>query len=227
MRKQGKAITAVASVAVLVGLGACGIGLAGTASGDALESPPDLDAGPVVAETNPTGDKVKTDKFDNVEKGPGEKAGLVPTGPPPGHDVDARTNKSYFTIEVTNSEVVGQCDPRVGIDKLKPTRTAFLVLDITATLDANVSKNVGGDGGELYMPLVAETFSVAGSNGAPDRNVTSETAWGCFDDAVLLPPVVNPGQSVTGKLVLDVDAVTGQVTYDPENNGGWSWPYGE
>lgn len=217
MKKQGKAITAVASVAVLVGLGAWGIGLAGTASGDDPEPPPDLEAGPVVAETNPTtGDKVKTDKFGNVEKSPGEKAGLV----------DARTNKSYFTIEVTNSAVVDQCDPRVGIDKLKPTRTAFLVLDITASLDANVSKNVGGHGGELYMPLVAETFSVAGSSGTPDRNVTSETAWGCFDDAVLLPPVVNPGQSVTGKLVLDVDALTGQVTYDPENNGGWSWPYG-
>lgn len=76
------------------------------------------------------------------------------------------------------------------------------------------------------MPLVAEAFSVTSAGGTVERNLTSETAWGCFEDSVLLPPVVNPGQSVTGKVVLDVDAPAGRVAYDPENNGGWSWPYG-
>lgn len=99
--------------------------------------------------------------------------------------------------------------------------------EVSATPAADVADKVGGDPEESYMPLVAGTFSVATGNGKVDRNVASETAWGCFDDSVLLPQVVNPGQTVTGKLVLDVAATQGRVAYDPQENGGWSWPYGD
>lgn len=217
MKKQGKIITGVVSGVAVAGLAAWGIGLAGAASGTEWELPGDLVAGPAVAEANPsTGTEVKIDKFDNVQKKAGEKAGLV----------DEETNKSYFTIEVTDSQLLGQCGARVGNQLLKPTRSTFLVLDVEATLAASVSDKVGGGTKELFMPLVAEAFSVTTSTGVQDRNVTSETAWGCFDDSVLLPPVVNPGQTVKGKVVLDVDAPKGKVAYDPEDNGGWSWPYG-
>ncbi|WP_411730974.1 hypothetical protein [Paeniglutamicibacter sp.] len=217
MKKQGKIITGVVSGVAVVGLAAWGIGMAGAASSTEWELPGDLVAGPAIAEVDPsTGTEVKIDKFDNVQKKAGEKAGLV----------DEKTNKSYFTIEVTNSQLLGQCNARVGNQALKPTRTKFLVLDVEATLAASVSDKAAGGAKELFMPLVAEAFSVTTSSGSPDRNVTSETAWGCFDDSVLLPPVVNPGQTVKGKVVLDVDALKGKVAYDPEDNGGWSWPYG-
>ena len=171
----------------------------------------------VVAADPSTGTTVKTDAHKHVEKDVGEKAGLI----------DEKTQEDYFTIEVTNTTLASECTPRVGSAPLAPTRGTFLILDISATLAADVADKVGGDPEESYMPLVAGTFSVATGNGKADRNVTSETAWGCFDDSVLLPPVVNPGQTVTGKLVLDVEATQGRVAYDPQENGGWSWPYGD
>lgn len=217
MLKQGRILTSIASAAVVLGLAAWALGSAGTATSDEWEIPTELKAGPAIATADPaTGSGVKIDRFDNVQKKAGEKAGLV----------DERTNKTYFSIEVTNSKLVGSCQPRVGTTPLKPTRTTFLVLDVKASLAADVGVKVGGSGGELFMPLVAETFSVTSGSGVPDRNVGSESAWGCFADAALLPPVVNPGQSVSGKVVLDVDSRTGKVVYDPEANGGWSWPYG-
>ena len=217
MKKQGKIITGVVSGAAVAALVAWGIGFAGAANSNEWELPGELVAGPAIAEANPsTGTEVKTDRFDNVQKKVGEKAGLV----------DEKTNKSYFTIEVTKTQLLSQCTSRVGNQQLRPTRSRFLVLDVKATLASSVSEQVGGSTKDLFMPLVAEAFSVTTSSGAPDRNVTSETAWGCFDDSVLLPPVVNPGQSVKGKVVLDVDALKGKVAYDPEDNGGWSWPYG-
>ena len=217
MKKQGKIITGVVSSAAVVGLVAWGIGFAGVASSNEWKLPGDLVAGPAIAEANPsTGTAVKTDRFDNVQKKVGEKAGLV----------DEKTNKSYFTIEVTKTQLLSSCTSRVGNQQLEPTRSSFLVLDVKATLAASVAEQVGGSTTDLFMPLVAEAFSVTTSGGTPERNVTSETAWGCFDDSVLLPPVVNPGQSVKGKVVLDVDAARGKVAYDPEDNGGWSWPYG-
>ncbi|WP_411730976.1 hypothetical protein [Paeniglutamicibacter sp.] len=102
----------------------------------------------------------------------------------------------------------------------------FLVLDVSASLAGSVIEKAGGGPDGLCMPLVAETFSVTSASGVQDRNVTSEEAWGCFDDAQLLPPVINPGQSVSGKIVLDIEEPRGRVVYDPEGNGGWSWPYG-
>ncbi|WP_152426137.1 hypothetical protein [Paeniglutamicibacter gangotriensis] len=178
------------------------------------------DTGPapeVVPADASTGTTVKTDAHKNVQKKVGEKAGLI----------DEKTKENYFTIEVTNATLASECTPRVGSAPLAPTRSIFLILDINATLAADVADKVGGDPEESYMPLVAETFSVATEQGTPDRNVTSETAWGCFDDSVLLPPVVNPGQTVTGKLVLAVEVTQGRVAYDPQENGGWSWPYGD
>lgn len=213
MKKQSMIITGLA----ILGLSAGAIGLGTAANSDEFKLPADLLAGPAIAEINPsTGAEVKTDRFDNVQKKAGETAGLL----------DEKTNTNYFTIEVTNSQVLDSCTARVGNHRLKPTRSRFLVLEVRASLAASVSHKVGGSDNELFMPLVAEAFSVTTGNGTPERNVTSETAWGCLEDAVLLPPVVNPGQSVSGKVVLDIDAPRGKVAYDPENNGGWSWPYG-
>ena len=213
MKKQGMIITCLA----ILGLSAGAIGLGTAANSDEWKFPADLKAGPAIAEINPsTGAEVKIDRFDNVQKKAGEAAGLF----------DEKTNTNYFTIEVTNSQVLSSCNARVGNHRLKPSRSLFLVLDVKASLAATVSQKVGGSASELFMPLVAETFSVTTGNGTPERNLTSEAAWGCLEDAVLLPPVVNPGQSVSGKVVLDVDAPKGKVAYDPENNGGWSWPYG-
>lgn len=213
MKKQGMIIAGLAILGVCAGA----IGLGTAANSDEWKLPADLTAGPAIAEINPsTGAEVKIDRFDNVQKKAGEAAGLI----------DEETNTNYFTIEVTNSQLLGSCNSRVGKHSLKPTRSRFLVLDVKASLAASVSQKVGGSANDLFMPLVAEAFSVTTGNGTPERNVTSETAWGCLDDAVLLPAVVNPGQSVSGKVVLDVDAIKGNVAYDPENNGGWSWPYG-
>jgi hypothetical protein len=216
MNKQGRILTSVAAGATGLGIVAWAIGAAGTASSVEWAIPAELQAGPAIATVNPaTGSEVKIDRFDNVQKKSGEQAGLI----------DEKTKKSYFTIEVTGSKLVDSCQPRVGTTALKPTRSKFLVLDVEASLDADVAGKVGGSG-ELFMPLVAEAFSVTTGSGKPERNVGSETAWGCFADSVLLPPVVNPGQSVSGKMVLDVDQLTGNVAYDPQDNGGWSWPYG-
>lgn len=217
MKTRGKIVTGAASIAAVAGFAAWSFGYATTATIDPPEPPADVSAGPAIAESNPsTGDKVKTDEFDNVDKAPGEQGGLI----------DEETKTSYFTIEVTSSTLLSECEPRVGDGKLQPTRTAFLVLDISASLADSVAEKAGGTPGDLFMPLVAEAFSVTTASGASDRDITSETAWGCFDDGQLLPPVVNPGQSVSGKVVLDVKSVQGKVAYDPEGNGGWSWPYG-
>lgn len=217
MRQQRKAlITALSSVAAL-SVGASLFLGGGAANGGVWQLPAELIQGPDTAEANPqTGAEVKTDKFDNVQKKAGEQAGLV----------DEKTKKTYFTVKVAKSQLLNSCPDRMGGPDLKPERGKFLVLDIEASLEDKVSSKVGGSKSDLYMPLLAEAFSVVDAMGRIDRSVASEAAWGCYKDSQLAPAILNPGESVRGKIVLDIAANKGKVAYDPENNGGWSWPFG-
>lgn len=215
MKKNTKITTGIVGALAALSIGA--VAFAGSANSNEWELKDDLKAGAPTASANPTtGAEVKIDQHDNVQKKEGEQAGLV----------DEKTKKSYFSIEVTNTKLVDHCKARVGDVMLKPERTKFLVLDVEASLSKDVPKKISGTTDELFMPLIAEAFSVVKPDGKIDRNLASEMSWGCFDDAVLLPALVNPGQSVKGKVVLDVDTTRGKVAFDPENNGGWSWPFG-
>lgn len=214
MKKNVKIISGITAVAAL-SIGA--LAIAGTANSKEWKLPTELEAGVATASANPTtGAEIRIDKHDNVQKKPGEKAGLI----------DETTNRSYFTIEISNTQLLDQCPARVGDIKLKPTRSKFLVLDVKASMAKDIPQKVASGPDEIFMPLIAEAFSVTSPNGKIDRKVASEMSWGCFDDSVLLPAVLNPGESVKGKVVLDVGTTRGTVAFDPENNGGWSWPFG-
>lgn len=217
MRKQRKiVITAISGVAAL-SIGASLIIGGSAATGGVWQLPAELQQGLDTAAENPaTGAKVTTDKFDNVQKKTGEQAGLV----------DETTKKTYFTVKIAKSQLLNSCPDRMGGPNLKPERSKFLVLDIEASLEDNVASKVGGSKSELYMPLLAEAFSVVDAKGGIDRSVASDAAWGCYKDSQLAPAIINPGENVRGKIVLDIAANKGKVAYDPEDNGGWSWPFG-
>jgi len=170
------------------------------------------DKGIKKADVNPnTKKQVKTDKFDNVVKNVGEEAGLV----------DDKTKRSLFSLKVNKITTATSCPSRVKGKTFAPENGIFLIVDIKATMPAKAATAAQVE----YMPLIAETFAVEGPDGKLDRTVSSEAAWSCFSDKDLAPAVVNPGQTVTGKIVLDVKSTTGKLVYDPENNGGWSWQY--
>lgn len=204
-----KIAAALGTTAILLGSGAL-------AANSTKYSEEGLERGMDTAKVNPiTDEKVTTDQFDNVLKDVGEEAGLV----------DEKTDKPLFTINVSKVTVTDTCPSRIPDMNFSPENGSFLILDIEASADEALAAKTNGTKSETYMPLIAEAFSVTGNDGSIERNVTSQAAWSCFDDSQLVPAVVNPGESVKGKLVLDVSNNTGTVAYDPENNGGWSWKY--
>ena len=158
----------------------------------------------------------KTDLFGNIRKQPGEVAGLVDEG----------TGKNYFTFEITRAQLLDSCPSRMGGDMLRPTRSHFLVLDVQTELERGVGAKTGGSSEDLFMPLVTEAFSVVDAGGERDPKVSSDKAWECYEDSALAPSFLNAGQKAQGKIVLDVAVSKGQVIYDPDGRGGWSWPFG-
>lgn len=171
--------------------------------------------GPEALAVDPSsGADVTTDRLDNVEKEVGDAAVLA------GED-----GRRLFSLEVSKISVVRDCPARVGSFRLTPENGVFVVLDVEARLDRGISQQVAGAADDMFMPLVSQAFSAMDPQGVIDRNVASESAWGCFGNDELVPALVNPGHKVSGKIVLDVSYSSGTVVYDPNSNGGWSWPY--
>ncbi|MGP5732633.1 hypothetical protein [Arthrobacter rhombi] len=205
-----RTLIAAGAVAMLVG----SVGMGAFAANSATAPEPQQQGPPPLAAEPDTGAVVETDTHDNVVKDTGDAAVLIDD-----------SGKRQFTLEVTRSKVVTDCPARVGGFRLQPENRRFLVLDVKATLANSVTAEVPGSTEDIFMPLVAQAFSVVGNNGVIDREVATESAWGCYPDVKLAPALVDPGQSVQGKVVLDVPYGSGTVVYDPDNNGGWSWPY--
>ncbi|WP_417235142.1 hypothetical protein [Arthrobacter sp.] len=187
----------------------------GTVAAQSEKAPQLQEQGPEALTVDPSsGADVTTDRLDNVEKDVGDAAVLA-----------AEDGKKLFSLEISKITVARDCPARVGNFRLTPENGTFLILDVEASLDRGISKEVSGSADELFMPLVSQAFSVTDPHGVIDREVASESAWGCLGDDVLAPALVNPGQKVSGKIVLDVPYESGTVVYDPNSNGGWSWPY--
>lgn len=204
------------SAAVCVAAVGLGFGIP-VANGTMFRLPAELQAGPDTAAQDPiNGKQVETDRHDNVAKRQGETAGLV----------DENGGKRYFTFEVLSATAVSSCAPRVGGGKLEPENGYFLIVDVKAEMAAGITAKVDGSASEIFMPVIAEAFSVASPSGKLQREVASAAAFGCLAEEDLAPPMISPGETLHGKVVLDVPFDSGRVVYDPEENGGWSWPFG-
>lgn len=109
--------------------------------------------------------------------------------------MDEKTKKTYFTVKVAKSQLLESCPDRMGGPNLKPERSKFLVLDIEAS-------KVGGSKSDLYMPLLAEAFSVVDAKCGINRSAASDAAWGCRKDSQLAPAIINPGRTYAARSCL-------------------------
>jgi len=226
-----------------LGLGALFSSAASTA--DAPESP-DAGVAPVVTETptahGPTRDPASPSEAplpspaDGLAVAPSAPAGTG-AGPAqvserghvrkdigePGGLTDATDGGVLFEISVDAAQISPTCPGR-GVD-VTPANGHFLVLDVTASLSADAAD--GADPAQdVFMPLVAEAFDVVGPGGGLQETTVTDASWACFDDDDLLPPFLEPGGTVSGKVVLDSASDSGVVVYAPGGEAGWEWEFG-
>lgn len=110
----------------------------------------------------------------------------------------------------TAEECPGRAAPRQT-----PSQSVFVVLDLRAAVE--------GHSEATYAPTGGEMFRVSGSDGLVQAISSTEESWACFEDADLLPPFVDSGSTVTGKVVLDSRTDHGTVTYGA--TAGWYWTF--
>ncbi|MGP5598928.1 hypothetical protein ACTXOJ_07955 [Glutamicibacter arilaitensis] len=169
--------------------------------------------GNVAASDPQTGDKVYIDSEYQVVKDLGEAGKLTVEG----------EKKPTFEITVSKVQKLKSCTLRGFGDEITPENGTFLLLDVTATLDASASKAV--DEELAIMPLDASVFGVSpGQNRNVDYGVSTVASYSC-DLENALDVAVGAGNTVKGQVMLDSPYSSGQVVYDPQESGGWTWAY--
>lgn len=204
------------TISALGGALALGLGALLSATGSAADATHDNDDGGLgVAAAAPDDTSAGTPELSehgHVRKDLGERAGLT----------SADDGAVFFEITVDDATVTTTCPGR-GVD-VRPANGHFLVLDVTATLSSDAT--AGGDAGQdVYMPLVAETFSIVTPEGGLQETTVTDASWACFEDDELLPPFLEPGQTASGKIVLDAANDSGVVVYAPDGLAGWEWEF--
>lgn len=167
-----------------------------------------------VAAADPqTGAKVYVDSESQVVKELGESGKLTVQG----------QKRPSFQITVNYVQVLKSCTLRGFGEEIKPVNGHFLLLDVSATLDASAAKAV--DAEVVLMPLDASVFGVsAGENKNVSYELASIASYSC-DVPDALDIAVGAGDTVQGQVMLDSPYDSGQVVYDPEKTGGWTWSY--
>ncbi|MCK6211791.1 hypothetical protein KZX45_14675 [Georgenia sp. EYE_87] len=140
----------------------------------------------------------------------------------PGTTVRHSTDIAGAELEMTVAgvEVLESCPGR-GLE-VEPRLGQFVVLDVRASL---VGPDGGAPGADAFAALTPDVFGIAAPDGRVQEIVVTEGAWGCYEDAELLPPFVDPGETVRGKVVLDSATEHGWVIYAPEPTTGWEWKF--
>lgn len=167
-----------------------------------------------VAATDPqTGIKVYVDSESQVVKELGEAGKLTVEG----------QKEPSFKITVNKVQVLKSCTLRGFGDEIKPENGSFLLLDVSATLAASAADTVDAD--VALMPLDASVFGVsAGENKNVSYQLDTIASYSC-EVPNALDIAVGAGDSVHGQVMLDSPYDSGQVIYDPEKTGGWTWSY--
>lgn len=131
-----------------------------------------------------------------------------------GQPVEVNLGGGTLELVLEDVEVATTCPGRAAPTQV-PALGYFVILHVTALLK----------GGHSYAPISAEAFSLSTSEGASQAVSSTEASWACFEDDELLPPFVDVGESVTGRLVLDSRTDHGRVAYGPPGEGDWFWRF--
>lgn len=160
-----------------------------------------------------SGDKVYVDAQAQVIKSLGEAGKLTVDG----------QKKPSFEITVHSVKTLDSCTLRGFGQEIKPENGNFLLVDISASLAASAAKAV--DEEIALMPLDASVFGVStGENQKVAYQLDTVASYSCeVENAVDI--AVGAGDEVRGMLMLDAPYGSGQIVYDPQKSGGWTWGY--
>ncbi len=132
--------------------------------------------------------------------------------------------ESDFAITVTGIDLIPSCPSRIDGEMIHADEGRFLVAHVEAVVDASFT-----DEGEeaSFITVDSDAFRVLDTDGEEPAGSATEKAYGCFSLEDRIQPFVNPGESVTGVVVLESSIEHGYLEFNPWGvpGSGWVWKF--
>lgn len=134
--------------------------------------------------------------------------------------IDQDTSTETFSMRVTGFEFI-KCEN----DSEKPVGD-ILAVSIEAKTTADFYGNVEVNGEPGLITFDAFNWSGFEPDGTRMNDLNSIAAQNCFySNEKLMPMSMGKAEKAKGLVLLDVTSKSGEVVFDPFNNGGWVWSY--
>ncbi len=129
-----------------------------------------------------------------------------------------------FTIKVTDIRLESTCPTRIEGETFTADGGKFLVARVEATMDTSFPEQTSET---PFVTVDSDAFSILREDGEVVGGTLSQKAYGCFTLEERVQPFVNPGESVTGLVVLESSIEHGYLQYNPWGvpGSGWVWEF--
>lgn len=129
-----------------------------------------------------------------------------------------------FTIAVLDIRLESTCPTRIEGETFTPDEGKFLVARVEATMDPSFPEQTTET---PFVTVDSDAFSILTESGEVVAGTLSQKAYGCFTLDERIQPFVNPGESVTGVVVLESSVDHGYLQYNPWGvaGSGWVWEF--
>lgn len=120
----------------------------------------------------------------------------------------------------------------IGFETTCPSRLEGTVTAeqtfIIANFEAELSESfTDADTSDPFIALGSDVFAVYGKDGQVDEEAHSARAFECYSTEELIAPVIYPGETESGYVVLETDLTDGYLVFNPWGvaGSGWAWEF--
>ncbi len=154
------------------------------------------------------------------EDGKGDVVGAI--GVPSG--LVGADGKSAFTLTVQEIRLEPTCPARLDGQVFTADTGQFLIARVEASMDSSFAEQTQDT---PFLTVDSDAFTILDSNGKIAGAAFTEKAYGCFTLEERIQPFVNPGESVSGLVVLESPVEHGYLQYNPWGvaGSGWVWEF--
>lgn len=139
--------------------------------------------------------------------------------------LEGSSGQSVFSLTIETIHTESSCPSRLDPGAtIEPENGFFIVVELSATM----SEDFGDlNFAEPFMTLDSDAFAIANPAGQMEATTHTVAAHGCHTLDELVQPFINPGEDISGLIVLDTELDHGYLIYNPWGvpNHGWRWEF--
>lgn len=129
-----------------------------------------------------------------------------------------------FTLTIQGISLESTCPARLDGAVFTADTGQFLIARVEATMAPSFAEQTPDT---PFLTVDSDAFTILDATGKSAGAAFTEKAYGCFTLEERIQPFVNPGETVSGVVVLESSVEHGYLQYNPWGvaGSGWVWEF--